>query len=210
MNRRLLALSALLCAFPARGDTPPDTAVVEALTPLDAQPSKVLVDQAFRGSSSVDRLLALANDSTINPAVQIRAIRMLPQYCPQPDENCAGTTVHDGLRALVQGYVTALRQAPGIMLLPLDLLRLRAAVEALGVTRSELSSDVDLMAQDPRALLHYSSRDLRVTVVRALRNLRSCAAIGPLQTMKSSERNQRIRSEILAALQGLTAPGACR
>jgi hypothetical protein len=49
------------------------------------------------------------------------------------------------------------------------MLRLRAAVEALGATRSGLQVDVDLLTAP--ALLHHPSRDVQVTAVHALRNL---------------------------------------
>lgn len=208
MKRRLLAIAAMLCALPASGgDAPPDPAVVEALTPIDGLPSKVLVDYAFRGSDAAARLSAIASDSANDPGVQIRAIRMLPLYCPQP--SCATASVHDALVRLVDGYVTALRQAPGITLAPLDQLRLRTAVEALGATRSGRASDVHLVTDDPRALLRHPSRDVRVTVVRALRALRSCEAIAPLQTLNASETSAQVKLAIRLALQNLSAPGAC-
>lgn len=210
MTGRVLVFAALLCALPARGsDTPLEPAVREALTPIDAPPSKVLVDYAFRGSSAVDRLIALASDSALDAAVQIRAIRMLPQYCLMLSGGCAGTAVHDALVDLVQGYLTALRQTPAITLSAPDLLRLRAAVEALGATHSAMSSDVAVLTQDPRALLRHPSRDVRVTVVRALRSLRSCAAIEPLRMLMTSETNTRVQPAILSALQNLESPGAC-
>lgn len=216
MKRRLLVTAALLSALPASGGgATPDPAVVEALTPIDALPAKVLVDAAFQsgsgsGSDGLNGLLALAVDSTIDLGVQIRAIRTLPLYCPQPDASCAGTTIHDTLLALVQGYVTSLGQTPPATLTPQDVLRLRAAVEALGTTRSGLASDVDVLTQEPQVLLLHASRDVRFTVVRALRDLRSCAAIAPLQTLTMIEpRGSQVYQAVISALQSLQVAGMC-
>lgn len=212
MKRRLLAIAALLSALPASGgEVPPDPAVVEALTSIDALPTPVLVDAAFQsgsGSDGLSGLAALAADSTIDLGVQLRAIRTLPLYCPQPDASCAGTTIHDTLLALVQGYVASLRQTPPATLTPQDLLRLRAAVEALGATRSGLASDVDVLTQEPQALLRHASRDVRFAVVRALRDLRSCAAVAPLQMLTMVEpTGSQVYLAVISALQSLQAAG---
>lgn len=210
MKPRLLILAALLSTLRATGANvtlSPDETVT--LKSIDALPTKAEIDLATQTSAGLDRLLAIAMDSTIDLGIQIRSIRLLPLYCPEPGENCSGTPIHDTLLSLVQSYVTALRQISPAGLPPQDVLRLRAAVEALGVTRSALSTDVDALTQDPLGLLHHPSRDVRVTVVISLRNLGSCAAIAPLQMLLSTETTAQVQKAILSALQGLQMPGMC-
>jgi hypothetical protein len=169
MTPRLLAIAALLCALPASGDGfEPTAAQIDALTAIDALPSKAVVDLAFASnpgpSPGLDALIALARGPTQDLGLQIRAIQALPQYCVPT--GCAGTTVHDTLTAIVDGYRTELSNT---VLIPEDLLRLRAAMEALGATQSGLQTDVDLLTAP--LLLHHPSRDVQVTAVRALRSL---------------------------------------
>lgn len=211
MKRRLLTVAVLLSALPASGgDAPLDPALVEALTPIDGLPSKVLVDFASRPSSGLDRLLSLVMDPAIDLGIQIRAIRMLPQYCPDPDASCTGPPIHDALVELVRGYTAALNQTPPAVLTPQDLLRLRSAVEALGATRSGLAPDVELLTAEPQALLRHASRDVRFAVVRALRNLRSCAAVAPLLMRKAEEpEGSQVYLAVISALQDLQVPGMC-
>jgi hypothetical protein len=169
MTRRLVVLAALLCAVPATGGgIEPTPAQVDALTVVDAPPTRAMIDLAFSSgpgpTPGLDGALALAGDPTQDLGLQIRALRALPQYCLPT--GCAGTAVHDALVATVDRYRAQLAAAA---LSPQDLLRLRAAMEALGATRSGLQGDVDLLTAP--ALLHHPSRDVQVTAVHALRNL---------------------------------------
>jgi hypothetical protein len=169
MTRRLLVLAALLCAVPATGSgIDPTPAQVDALTVVDAPPTRAVVDLAFSSgpgpTPGLDALLALAGDATQDLGLQIRAMRALPQYCLPA--GCARSTVHDALAAIVDRYRAQLATAA---LSPQDMLRLRAAIEALGATRSGLQADVDLLTAP--ALLRHPSRDVQVTAVHALRNL---------------------------------------
>ena len=169
MMRRLLAMAALLCAVPATGSgVDPTPAQVDALTVVDAPPSRAVVDLAFSSgpgpTPGLDALLALAGDSTQDLGLQIRAMRALPQYCLPT--GCARSAVHDTLAAIVDRYRTQLEAAA---LPPKDMLRLRAAMEALGATRSGLLTDVELLTAP--ALLHHPSRDVQVTTVHALRSV---------------------------------------
>jgi hypothetical protein len=170
MTPRLLVIAALLCAVPATGgDIKPTPAQVDALTVVDPLPSPAAIDRAFASGPAptpgLDAVVALAGDSTQDLGLQIRALRALPQYCLPA--GCAGTAVHDALARIFDGYRAQLEAGARS---PQDLLRLRAAMEALGATRSGLQSDVDLLTLSP-VLLHYPSRDVQVTAVRALRNL---------------------------------------
>jgi hypothetical protein len=169
MTRRLVVLAALLCAVPATGgDIEPTPAQVDALTVVDAPPTRAMIDLAFSSgpgpTPGLDGALALAGDPTQDLGLQIRALRALPQYCLPT--GCAGTAVHDALAAIVDRYRAQLAASA---LSPQDMLRLRAAMEALGATRSGLQGDVDLLTAP--ALLHHPSRDVQVTAVHALRNL---------------------------------------
>jgi len=169
MTRRLLVIAALLCAVPATGgDLAPTPAQIDALTVVDTPPTRAVIDRAFASlpgpTPGLDAVVALAGDPQQDLGVQIRALRALPQYCLP---RCAGTAVHDTLTRLVAGYRDQLATAA---LSPQDLLRLRAAIEALGATGSGLQADVDLLTMSP-VLLHHPSRDVQVTAVRALRNL---------------------------------------
>jgi hypothetical protein len=167
----LVVVAALLCAVPATGTViAPTLAQLDALTVIDAPPSRKVIDLAFSSGSGptpgLDALLALAGDPLQDLGLQIRAIRALPLYCPTPAGACAGTTVHDTLATIVDGFQAQLALAP---LGPQDLLRLRAAMEALGATQSGQQSDVDLLVK--AELLHHPSRDVQVTTVHALRSV---------------------------------------
>ncbi|HEX8115383.1 MAG TPA: hypothetical protein VF516_46975 [Kofleriaceae bacterium] len=169
MRARLIVLAALLCAVPATGsDIDLTQAQVDALTVVDAPPSREDIDLAFSSSPSpnpgLDALLALAVDTSQDLGLQIRAIRALPQYCLPT--GCAGSPVHDKLVVIVGDFRDQLGRGP---LSPKDLLRLRAAMEALGATRSGLQDDVDLLTA--QVLLQHPSRDVQVTVVHALQSL---------------------------------------
>lgn len=169
MTPRLLVIAALLCAVPATGGgIAPTPTQVEALTVVDAPPSPAAIDRAFASgpvpTSGLNAVVALAGDPMQDLGVQLRALRALPMYCLP---SCAGTAAHDTLARLVAGYRDRLTTTA---LSPQDMLRLRAAMEALGATRSGLQTDVDLLTLSP-VLLHHPSRDVQVTAVRALRNL---------------------------------------
>jgi HEAT repeat protein len=112
--------------------------------------------------------------------------------------------VHDTLSAIVNGYVDQLAQTPPVQLAATDLLRLRAAVEAIGATRSALPGDADLLLS--RGLIDHDSRDVRVTVVRALRSLNSCMAVNPLRVRLATDPSPQVKAAIHAALQALQCP----
>jgi hypothetical protein len=165
MTPRLLVVAALLCALPASGGgVPPTPAQLDALSTIDAVPSRTLIDAVFPAGTSVAALIAIATDPARDLGVQVRALRTLPQYCPPT--SCAGTVIHQALASIVDDYRAQLASAA---LSPRDVLRLRAAIEALGATRSGAQSDVDLLTAP--ALLHHPSRDVQVTAVHALRRL---------------------------------------
>lgn len=197
MRLRLLACAGLLCALPASGSnaflTPP---VIQTLTSIDAIPSQTALNTAFGSQAPIASLLAIADDRMVDLGIALRAIRALPAYCPPAPQTCGSGTVHDELLSRIDGYA-----APRT---PQDLLRLRAVVEALGVTRSGLASDVDRLM----LLLGSGSRDVRATVVGAIRNICSKAAIIPLSAYLFNEPSLQVKFAITAALRDLAqCPG---
>jgi HEAT repeats len=197
MRIALASCAVLICALPADGGTATVApAMVNVLMSIDAPPSQPALYDAFGASPLLpdNRLLSLARDQTVDLGVAIRAIRALPAYCPAAPQVCGvGTAAHDALISLIDDY-------PPSQHTPQDQLRLRAAVEALGATHSGLASDVTELLP----LFGDASRDVRATVVRALRNLCNSAAISPLTTALPSEPTMQVRLAIVAALQDLS------
>jgi len=195
---RLIPCAVLLCALPADGSnallTPP---VIQALTAIDAIPSRASLNDAFGSQTSFGSLLSIATDRTVDLGIGLRAIRALPAYCPAAPQTCgAGTPAHDALSSLVDSLAS-----PDT---PQDLLRLRAAAEALGVTHSGLADDADKLM----ALLGNASRDVRATVVGAIRNICSKTAIIPLGDFFFHEPSLQVKFAINAALRDLArCPG---
>jgi hypothetical protein len=194
MRLGLVPCAAVLCALPAYGEpTALPQSVVNALTPIDSVPSKSALNAAFPPQAALESLLSIALDRTSDLGIELRAIRALPSYCPPAPQLCGpGTVVHDSLVTLIISEQAALRT-------PKDLLRLRAAVEALGQTRTGLASDVDTLMP----MMTSPSRDLRATVVRALLNVCNMQAIAPLNKSYASERVPQVKAEIYAAVQDL-------
>jgi HEAT repeat protein len=194
MTRGLYACAVFLCALPAAGDNallPPP--VISALTSIDEVPSKAALDNAF-GATALDNLLNIAGDHTADLGIELRAIRALPAYCSTP---CGlGVAAHDGLLALIDGF-------PAAQYTPQDLLRLLAAVEALGATHSKLATDVDELVP----LLDHSSRDVRATVARALGSLGNSAACAPLKAHNLNEQSLQVQYAISAAVRALARCG---
>jgi hypothetical protein len=193
----LISCAVLLCALPADGDTTVALApaAIDVLTSIDAMPTQAALYDAFGAPPLLpdNPLLTIARDPTADLGVVLRAIRTLPLYCPPVPGACGNTTVHDELVALVESF----RTSQGT---PLDLLRLRAAVEALGATHSGLATDVTELL----SLFGNASRDMRVTVVRALRNLCNSTAIEPLRQFLSNEQVRQVQLAISAAVQDLS------
>ena len=206
MRPRGLLFGALLCALPASGGSVQlSEDQIDALTSIDEAPARAQIDLAFGPSQSVPALIAIATDPSKDLGLQIRAIRTLPQYCEAA--NCAGA-VHDTLVSIITSY-RALLPTP---LLSTDVLRLRAAIEALGATHSGLRTDVDLLTNQP--LLHHPSRDLQATAVHALRNLCSpdlcdhdaCSeADREVRALRSGAGDTQVDAAINSALQDLAA-----
>jgi HEAT repeat protein len=189
----VLVAAVLLCTLPAEGDLPDVPAeVVDALTQIDAAPSKATLNAMFpTPQAALDNLRRIALDPS-NVGVQLRAIRALPAYCPAIPLPCGDTPVHDTLASLVGDYSRSRHE-------PQDVMRVRTAAEALGATRSGLSADV--VTLEP--LLDDPSRDVRATAVRALRNVCNGDAITPLSAHYQDEKTEQVKLEIYAALRDL-------
>lgn len=205
MKPRILIAGALLCALPASGGPVQTSAMqLDALTTIDTVPARSDLDFAFGASTSLGSLIAIANDPGQDLGVQIRAIRVLPQYCTGAP-GCPGQA-HDNLVGLVTTFSASLAAT----LSPQDMLRLRAAVEALGATRSGRADDVHLLAVDP--LLTHANRDIQVTTVHALRDLCSrgrcdkatCSETdAKLRELRSSTDETQLDAAVNSALQEL-------
>jgi hypothetical protein len=203
----LLAISAVLCALPASGSgVQPTPEQIDALSPIDSVPSRVHIDLAFPPGGGLDGLIAIATDPAQDLGVQIRALRALPQYCLSM--GCSGTQVHLILVALVEGYRMLIATVPRLP--PPEMLRLRAAMEALGAMRSGAQADVDLLTSPE--LLGYPSRDVKVTAVHALRGVCSpdlcsheaCAqSAAAVRALRTTTGDQQIDAAVNSALQEL-------
>jgi hypothetical protein len=193
MSRGVISCAVLLCALPAQGAMtvlPP--AVADALTQIDTPPQKSTLNEMFATpDAALENLRLIALDPMVEFGAQLRAIRALPTYCPAAPQPCSAT-IHTTLVALIDAY----ERSPHS---PLDVLRLRAAVEALGVTRAGTSSDVAELSP----LLGDPSRDVRATVAQALRNLCNAEAIEPLRARLQIEQVEQVRAALTAALRDL-------
>lgn len=195
---RLLSATcvAALCALPAYGEQDRlSDSELHALTPIDSVPSKSALNVVFGSAPDAarDGLLKIVREGTDDFGVEIRAIRALPVYCPPAPASCAGTVVHASLAELVRSKQSLQQQTAQ------DLLRMRAAVEALGQTRTGLAEDVDLLAP----LLSSTSRDLRATVARALLNICNRTALLPLDKVLGVEQVEHVKAEMRAAVREL-------
>lgn len=167
----------LLCALPARGDQQAlSEAEVGVLTPVDSVPAPAMLDQVFAPAPAATRLIQIANDTTADLGIQIRAIRALAAYCP-PGVCTDQSPVHQALVAIIQA--TAQATAPAASL------RLIAAVEALGETRSGLQADFELLwpLLDVRGATGECAprRDVRSTAARAIGALCYTAALDAMR-----------------------------
>ncbi|MCX5747250.1 MAG: HEAT repeat domain-containing protein [Proteobacteria bacterium] len=208
-----IAIALLALAVTARGDTaaphtlPLDPLEVEALTPIDTVPDSAHLDAVF--TQPVDVVLseiALSVDLSVDLGVQLRAIRTLAGYCPRspsppdPPPPCGiGTITHDTLTTLIDAYA-------GIAVpTPRDVLKLRAAIEALGISARSagLDDDVTRLGQ----FLDHPSRDLRAATAHALGTLCNTRAIPLLRVQLQFESNAsgkpQVRLAISAALRDL-------
>lgn len=112
--------------------------------------------------------------------------RALPLFCPPT--GCAGSEAHVALQNVIDSSEPD--PSPGR-----KILRLRAAIEALGIARTGDDNDIVLLVP----FLSNGSRDLRATTARALSNTCNVQAIPPLRARADVEQVQ-VRLAISAAL----------
>lgn len=163
-----IAVLAGLCALPARGEIAPATPpqILHTFTSIDTVPTKQDLESVLGNPTPPQALTALgayASGPGIDFGMRLRAIRAIPHFCPGQLEECRNA------------IVAVLSDDTGTS--GLQILRRRAAIEALGAARTGHPDDVPLLV----GLLGNDSRDIRVAAVRALRDLCDPAAIGPLQ-----------------------------
>lgn len=175
------------------------TATMEALTPIDSLPDPAYLD-AVTNHQTATTLAAIAAGDTVDLGVQLRAIRTLPSYCPSAGPCGVGTLTHDTLANIVDAYDV------GGTATPRDVLRLRAAIEALALAgrTAGLDADVTRIAQ----FLGHTSRDIRAASAKALRALCNTQAITPLRVRLQSETVDQVKLAISAALRDL-GTGQC-
>jgi hypothetical protein len=191
MKIHLLAAAVLLCALPASGQQAPlSRDVIEALTPMDSVRSPAELDRML--TMPLDQLRAIALDPSVDVGVSLRAIRALPLYCPAAPDSCAAEPVHDTLLTVLDSY-------QGLPATPVNQIRVRAAIEALGATRSGLATDVARLLP----LLDNGNRDLRVAVIHAMRSLCNTDAIAPLTARYLVEPLAQIKLIVYDALRDL-------
>ncbi len=201
-----LAILVPLIALTARADTLQQLSqpVIDALTTIDDSPSADVLDPVFGGSGgTAQNLQAIATATAtcsgsacmpVDLGVQLHAIQSLPLYCPV-GSSCGTGTVHDTLVQLVDAY--ALIASPSAQ----DLLRLRAAIEALGIAGFSAGDPNDVARLV--VYLDHASRDVRATTAKALGSLCNTAAIGALRTRLQAEHLDQVKLAISAALRDL-------
>lgn len=192
-----------LCTLPARGDESAEERTLHTLTVIDSSLTREDLDTLL--DDPLETVILYATDLNYDPGAQLRAIRALPAYC----EVSPCVRVQDTLRSLIPN--TAIGQAQITVGRPL--LRLRAAIEALGATGTTLEADTDLVTM----LLGHPSRDIRTTAVRALSASQArmtessqlrCEISAALRTRLGVEPMAQVQIALEDALR-LTADDAC-
>jgi HEAT repeat protein len=163
-----IAVLLALCALPARGeDNALAPQILYALTSIDTAPTRQdLVSILGSPTNELTMLRGYALGPTFDFGMRLRAIRAIPQFCPQQPVEC-----HDAIVAVLDDIDGAGGSSGQ------KILRRRAAIEALGAARTGDPGDLTRLV----AFLNDGSRDIRVAAVRALRDLCDPAAMQPLR-----------------------------
>jgi HEAT repeat protein len=194
MRLGLAACAVLLSALPARGDNALLTPrVLSALTSIDSLPSASGLSDAFTSPTvAMANLEAISLDPAVDLGIRIRALRALAAYCAPGAPPCGqGTAVHQTLAQVIGDYRKLAQPSPQ------DLMLARAAVETIGESRAVLASDVAPLL----ALLAEPSRDVRATVVRALRSSCDPQVTDAIKGLQNTEPSPQVRVAIQSALQ---------
>ena len=165
-----------------------------ALTAIDVVPPRDEIDTALTGSGSqtpVPQLEELAADGSADTGVRLRAINVLPQYCP-----CVGSA--DPVRVAVQTVIAQNQSA----LAGADLVVLRAAIESLGALYPKVPEDYSPL----KPLLNHPSRDIRAATARAIAGVCNTAAINDLRVRYQNESTDQVKLAISETLRILSQP----
>jgi hypothetical protein len=204
LRRALFVVGIVTISVVTRADGVALSAADYGLTTIDTLPDPVYLDSVF--PDALDTLATIAMQPTSDPSsdlgVQLRAIRTLPTYCPPPATGpCGvGTTTHDTLAQIVDGYGQTGTAKPA------DVLRLRAAIEALGIAGRSAGLEADYLRIGQ--FLNHPSRDVRATTARALGTLCNTQATNLLHAQLAHETLAQVQLAISAALRDL-GPGQC-
>jgi len=186
-------LVASLCALPARGsETAPPLQVVHTMTSIDSVPTKQELTSLLGADNELMMLRSYALDPNVDFGMRLRAVRAMAHFCPEQPQQC-----HTAIWDVFQD-IDAASDPPGW-----KILRQRAAIEALGVARSGLPQDLQLLL----GFLNHSSRDLRVASVRAMRDLCDPAALPDLKRRFAVDESQQVRLAIAQTVEVLEQCG---
>lgn len=196
MKGRGIALVLAICALPAHGnggETAPPPEILHMLTPIDCTPTpqELTARLGPLPGDALGRLRGYALDPESDFGVRLRATRAIPHFCRSHPQEC-----HSALFDIFD-QIEQSNDSPGK-----KILRYRAAIEALGAARTGEPGEPDAL---PKLLpfLSHPSRDLRVSAVRALRDLCHQGAVDPLRARLEVELVLQVQYAISAALEVL-------
>ena len=181
----------LVAAAAAASTMPLPQDAMDALTAIDTVPTRTQLDSLLGSAAAGPALIAVAQDTSANPGVRLRAIHALAKYCP----SCA-TSDPLGINDVLKNLIGANR----IAITGSDVLILRAAIEATGLL--QVPGDLDTLWP----LLNHTSRDIRAAAAHALRDLCNSGAISHLHQRYQVESVDEVRLAISEALRDLPCP----
>ena len=192
MRLELFALAALALGTTAHGDTAQlSMQATNILMAMDVVPTPTELGSSF--TDPLDSLAQIAQGSSNDVGVRIRALHALSSYCTAP---CDGS---DTAHVALVDFITA--NAPNED--GTTVVMLRGAIEALGPQR--VGTDLALLVP----LLEHPSRDIRAATAHALRDLCNTQAITPLRTQQAQESSDQVKLAISEALRVLSQPSPC-
>lgn len=183
-----IVLAIALVAIPALGhEGAPSTHIVHTLTTIDSIPTKEALTSALGATNELAALRQFALDPSIDFGMRLRAVRAMPHFCQNPQ------ACHEAILAVFADVETS-GDPQGR-----KILRLRAAIEALGVARLDLPGDLQLL----QSYLNNPSRDLRATAARALRELCNPLALESLKARYVVDPSAQVKAAIDDAIHAL-------
>ena len=200
MKRGSVLVLALAAGATAAGASITQQAQNE-LTAIDTLPTSSQLDSAFGGSgTALPNLAAIAQDSTVDAGIRLRAIHALTFFCPVRDDGSGqlvpdcqpGDSAYDALVAEITS-LAGVRSGS-------DVLILRAAIASFGKVGAHVEPDAYMLLLP---FLSHGSRDIRSTTARALADLGDCDAVTALRTRYQDEPFDQVRLAISAALRSL-------